>query len=159
MRPVAVVGSLSLDRVEGGPPRIGGGPYHCGRALRILGGPARLAISSGEGRVRIEGQGTSNLGQLRAEYPQHPLLTRLSGSTDWQVAINVQKDLAAWTLESTLKGAAIDLPVPGAKAAADAVPLKLERRVADKDRTDVFVLSAADTARLTRDRSAYVMKK
>jgi hypothetical protein len=32
-------------------------------------------------------------------------------------------------------------------------------RVADKDRTDVFVLSAADTTRLTRDRAAYVMKK
>jgi hypothetical protein len=32
-------------------------------------------------------------------------------------------------------------------------------RVADKDRTDVFVLTAADTARLTRDRGEYVMKK
>lgn len=32
-------------------------------------------------------------------------------------------------------------------------------RVADKDRSDVFVLSAADTLRLTRDRSVYVMKK
>ncbi len=31
--------------------------------------------------------------------------------------------------------------------------------VADKDRTEVFVLSAADTARLTRDRTAYTMKK
>ena len=32
-------------------------------------------------------------------------------------------------------------------------------RVADKDRTDVFVLSEADTARLTRDRSVYAPKK
>ena len=47
MRPIAVVGSLSLDRVEGGPPRIGGGPYHCGRALRILGGPARILTKCG----------------------------------------------------------------------------------------------------------------
>ena len=47
MRPIAVVGSLSLDRVEGGPPRIGGGPYHCGRALRILAGPARILTKSG----------------------------------------------------------------------------------------------------------------
>jgi hypothetical protein len=32
-------------------------------------------------------------------------------------------------------------------------------RVADKDRTDVFILTAADTMRLTRDRAVYVMKK
>jgi hypothetical protein len=32
-------------------------------------------------------------------------------------------------------------------------------RIVDKDRTDVFVLTAADTARLTRDRGMYVMKK
>jgi hypothetical protein len=31
--------------------------------------------------------------------------------------------------------------------------------VDDKGRTDVFVLSAADTARLTRDRAAFVGKK
>ena len=32
-------------------------------------------------------------------------------------------------------------------------------RVVNKDRTDVFVLSATDTARLMRDRAAYVVKK
>jgi hypothetical protein len=32
-------------------------------------------------------------------------------------------------------------------------------RVVEKDRTDVFVLSAPDTARLTRDRGSYVVKK
>jgi sugar/nucleoside kinase (ribokinase family) len=33
---LAVVGNLSLDRIAGGRPRIGGGPYHAGRALRLL---------------------------------------------------------------------------------------------------------------------------
>jgi sugar/nucleoside kinase (ribokinase family) len=33
---LAVVGNLSIDRVDGGPPRIGGGPYHAARALRLL---------------------------------------------------------------------------------------------------------------------------
>jgi hypothetical protein len=32
-------------------------------------------------------------------------------------------------------------------------------RIVDKDRTDVFILSAADTTRLTRDRGVYVLKK
>lgn len=43
MRPLAVVGNLSRDVVEGRPPRVGGGPYHAGRALRLLGRPARIA--------------------------------------------------------------------------------------------------------------------
>jgi sugar/nucleoside kinase (ribokinase family) len=47
VRPLALVGSLSLDRVEGGPPRIGGAPYHGGRALRLLPGPARIVAKCG----------------------------------------------------------------------------------------------------------------
>ena len=34
---IAVLGSVSLDRIEGGPARIGGGPYYCARGLRALG--------------------------------------------------------------------------------------------------------------------------
>ncbi|MFL6030313.1 MAG: carbohydrate kinase family protein [Gaiellaceae bacterium] len=33
---LAVVGNLSFDRVAGDPPRIGGGPYHAARGLRLL---------------------------------------------------------------------------------------------------------------------------
>jgi sugar/nucleoside kinase (ribokinase family) len=37
---LAVVGSLSLDSVDGAAPRIGGAPYYCARALHTLGAPA-----------------------------------------------------------------------------------------------------------------------
>ena len=37
---VAVVGSLSLDFVDGGAPRVGGAPFYAARALRALGAPA-----------------------------------------------------------------------------------------------------------------------
>jgi sugar/nucleoside kinase (ribokinase family) len=40
VRPLAVVGNLSRDLVDGGPPRAGGAPFHAARALRILGRPA-----------------------------------------------------------------------------------------------------------------------
>ena len=40
MGPVAVVGNLSLDRVGGGRPRPGGGPFHAARALRVLNRPS-----------------------------------------------------------------------------------------------------------------------
>ena len=34
---LALVGNLSIDRIAGAAPRIGGGPYHAARALRLLG--------------------------------------------------------------------------------------------------------------------------
>jgi sugar/nucleoside kinase (ribokinase family) len=34
--PLALVGNLSFDLVDGGRPQIGGAPIHCGRALRML---------------------------------------------------------------------------------------------------------------------------
>ena len=42
MTRVAVVGNLSLDRLEGGSERPGGGPFHAARALRLLRRPAVL---------------------------------------------------------------------------------------------------------------------
>ena len=42
MRPVAVVGNLAIDIVEGAPERVGGGTFHGGRALRLLHTPARV---------------------------------------------------------------------------------------------------------------------
>lgn len=40
MRPLGLVGSLSIDRIEGGPPQPGGAPFHAARALRQLARPA-----------------------------------------------------------------------------------------------------------------------
>jgi sugar/nucleoside kinase (ribokinase family) len=40
--PLALVGNLSRDVVDGGPPRIGGGAFHGARALRALGARASV---------------------------------------------------------------------------------------------------------------------
>jgi sugar/nucleoside kinase (ribokinase family) len=50
MRPVrlAVVGNLSLDLVDGRPPRVGGPPYYAARALAALGVPALVRVKSAE---------------------------------------------------------------------------------------------------------------
>jgi sugar/nucleoside kinase (ribokinase family) len=45
---VAVVGNLSLDLVDGGPPRVGGPPYYAARALAALGAPALVRAKSAE---------------------------------------------------------------------------------------------------------------
>ena len=42
MRGLAVIGTLTRDIVDGGAPRVGGPPYHAARALRLLGGRARI---------------------------------------------------------------------------------------------------------------------
>ena len=53
MRPLAVVGNLSLDRVDGGEPRPGGAPFHAARALRVLGRPAIVAAKGADADRRL----------------------------------------------------------------------------------------------------------
>ena len=48
MRPLGVIGHLSRDIVAGAPPRIGGGPWYAGRALRLLGDDAVLFAKCGD---------------------------------------------------------------------------------------------------------------
>lgn len=48
MRLLAVIGNLSRDVVDGGPPRVGGAPYYAARALRLIGGPARIVTKCAE---------------------------------------------------------------------------------------------------------------
>jgi sugar/nucleoside kinase (ribokinase family) len=43
MRPLGVVGLVSLDRVDGGVPRLGGAPFYAANALRLLGRPGVIA--------------------------------------------------------------------------------------------------------------------
>jgi sugar/nucleoside kinase (ribokinase family) len=47
MPPAATIGHLSRDVVNGGAPRIGGGPWYAGRALRLLGVRARIGAKCG----------------------------------------------------------------------------------------------------------------
>jgi sugar/nucleoside kinase (ribokinase family) len=50
---LAVVGLVSLDRVEGGPPCPGGAPFYAARALRLLGHPAVVATKGGRERSAV----------------------------------------------------------------------------------------------------------
>ena len=119
-------------------------------AAETLGGTAKLAITSAEGRVRVTGGGTANLAVLRRDYATIAYLDRLSGTIEWTMAINVRPDASTWIVESSMKGVAVDLPVPLGKAAAEAVPLRVERRAetaqADEDRVDVTYGGVAQVA-------------
>ncbi len=96
-------------------------------AAEILGGPVRVSMSSAEGRVHVTAEGSANLAQAGREWPS-PLTARLSGSADWTFVADVRPRFSTWTLESPLRGAAIDLPAPLGKPAAEARPVRIERR-------------------------------
>jgi uncharacterized protein (TIGR02099 family) len=148
-------------KLAGGMPvlnRLNGKLAFSGRELQapqltadVLGGAARFTITTNEGRVRVAGQGSTDLAQLRVEYPKQPLAKRISGTTDWQLAIATGDDGMTWTLDTNLRGASIDLPSPMTKAAADAVPLQIERRSADRGR-DTIVARYGGVGQLTLQR-------
>jgi sugar/nucleoside kinase (ribokinase family) len=50
---VAVVGNLSIDRIEGSRPRIGGGAYHAARALRLVARDPRILARCGDADRRM----------------------------------------------------------------------------------------------------------
>jgi uncharacterized protein (TIGR02099 family) len=92
-----------------------------------LGGSVKLQVTSADGRVRVNGAGTADLQQVRAEYDL-PLFERISGSTNFKLAVDSQGERLGWTVESSLEGATIDLPAPLRKRAAESVALRVERR-------------------------------
>jgi sugar/nucleoside kinase (ribokinase family) len=58
MRRLGVVGLVTLDRVDGGLPRLGGVPVYAARALHLLGQPAVVATKlADEDRPRLAGLG------------------------------------------------------------------------------------------------------
>jgi sugar/nucleoside kinase (ribokinase family) len=58
MRRLGVVGLVSLDRVDGGLPRLGGAPYYAARALRLLGREGAIATKTApEERGRLNAIG------------------------------------------------------------------------------------------------------
>ena len=96
-------------------------------AMEVLGGPTKLAITGAGDRLRVSAGGAVNLAVLRREYAT-AYLDRLSGTVDWTIAIDARPEASSWVLESTMKGALVDLPAPLGKVAADAMPLRIERR-------------------------------
>ncbi|HEY3177834.1 MAG TPA: YhdP family protein [Casimicrobiaceae bacterium] len=130
-----IAGAPQLAQVNG---KVSfGGHSLTGRDItaETLGGTVKLELSGSDGRVRVTGAGTVSLAQLRTQVDS-PLVDRLSGDTDYQVTVNVRPQGATWTVESSLKGAAIDLPAPLGKTADQVVALRVERRDAALPRKD-----------------------
>jgi len=93
----------------------------------VLGGAARLAIANVGKETRITGSGTASVAALKREYDP-PYAEAVAGNLEWTLAVAIQGEISTWSVESNLKGVAIDLPAPLGKSGSDAVALKVERR-------------------------------
>jgi uncharacterized protein (TIGR02099 family) len=121
-------------------------------AATIFGGPAKIAVSSAESGVRITASGNANLAMLKSEFDV-TLLGRVSGTSEWHLAAQSRPDVTSWTLDTNLRGAAIDLPAPIGKSASESVPLRIERRDATgKGVEDSLVIDYRDNLRLVAHR-------
>jgi uncharacterized protein (TIGR02099 family) len=96
----------------------------------VLGGPATIQVSTPSGVLHVRGNGTLDLALLRKRF-NLPLAAQVSGKTDWQLALETDNGKAEWLLESSLRGAVVDLPAPFSKAAASELPLRVAKGTYD----------------------------
>jgi sugar/nucleoside kinase (ribokinase family) len=150
--PLALVGNLSRDVVDGGPPRIGGGPYYAARAWRALGaratiftrcGPderaayARRLISVGLPVVMLEGTATTSFSfyyvdSTRVMTVEHtgdswtPADVRLVTPGAWvHLAPLLRGEFPAETLAALARGRRLSFDGQGLVRAAEIGPLRL----------------------------------
>ncbi len=122
-------------------------------AAEILGGPAKLTFAGADGQTRVSGTGTAGLAALQREYG-NAILDRVAGRIDWSINVNVlAPGTLGWVFESTMKGAAVDLPAPLGKSAGEEMPLRIEGRdEASPPGTDLIIASYGRVAQFVAQR-------
>ena len=123
-----------------------------GVAAQAFGGPVTLALAAERGHLRVDARGSADVAQVRTVFDA-PALARVSGNTDWQLALDAQGGQVAWTLQSSLAGATVDLPAPIGKTASETQPLRIERR-ATKPQEDTISVDYGRIARVLIHRQA-----
>nr|WP_198979910.1 YhdP family protein [Herbaspirillum sp. ASV7] len=91
-----------------------------------------LAISGGtqhDGSTQVKLEGAINIEALRKQYTEpslQRLLARMSGGTRYNATVLVRQRQPELTIESSLLGLGVDLPVPLRKGAQDSLPLRMD---------------------------------
>lgn len=98
-----------------------------GLSMEALGGPLKLNVASADDQVRIDALGHFTVAGLR-EFGEIGLLKHLDGGSDWRGGLVLRKTASSIAVESNLQGVQSNLPDPMAKKAAEATPLRLERK-------------------------------
>jgi sugar/nucleoside kinase (ribokinase family) len=175
VRLLGVVGLVSLDRVDGGLPRLGGAPFYAARALRLLGHPAVLvtklaAEDSGRGlhalgvpvvaraaartiSFRIENEDGSRR-SLELEEPGEPWsaedargwVGEALGQVDWvHAGALTRDDFPPETLATLRRGRRLSLDGQGLVRPGRAGPVELDGDY------DPSVLRHVDLLKLSQD--------
>lgn len=97
-------------------------------SAQFLGGPLSVTASTQrDAAVSIQFQGRINADAVRraggATWMRH-----MRGATDWRGSLTMRDKRVDLVIDSTLQGLAVNLPTPLAKAAVEAVALRIERR-------------------------------
>jgi uncharacterized protein (TIGR02099 family) len=126
---------------------------------QILGGPATINAASEEGGgVQISASGRMMAAGLQKMLPGS-LGRSLSGTADWKAMVRMQKKAADVVVESNLVGLGSSLPYPFAKRAKDAIPLRLEKKMAGERRDLVtFGYGSLVSAQVLRQESGGKMQ-
>ncbi len=97
----------------------------------LLGGPLRFGITTQPGGgISVEARG--RFVGARVPEPDRPAwLELVRGETDWRAQAAVRGGRVDLTVDSDLKGLAVDLPAPLGKAAADSLPLRVQAQLRD----------------------------
>ena len=122
-------------------------------AVETLGGPAKLALGTAGERLRLTGSGTADVRALQGDLPGL-LADRLSGTLPWTLAVDLgTQSFAAWTIDSSGVGLAVDLPAPLRKRADEPLPLRISRHAVEAvDQADSLVVTAGPDLRVVVDR-------
>jgi sugar/nucleoside kinase (ribokinase family) len=169
--PLALVGNLSRDVVDGGPPRIGGGAFHGARALRALGARASVLARCGPEERTLYRRRLAALGVpvrvLRGRattafafrYEGDRRLMEVGATGDaWSVADVAALEPRAWvhvapllrcdfpveTLAALARGRRLSLDGQGLVRARETGPLRLDREFDPAALRHVSILKLAE---------------
>lgn len=163
MRSVAVIGNLSKDTIDGVGPRVGGAPYHAARALRLLGGSARIVARCAQPDRRALVGPLAALGvpwtwlpaerttEFRLDYEgEERVLTTVDPGSPWTVADARAVGRADWVHAGALQRSDFPPPVLAELARSHRLALDgqaLARPVGDRD-ADAALLRSVNVLKL-----------
>jgi len=135
VRGIAVIGNLSRDTIDGGPPRVGGAPYHAARALRLLGGSSRIVARCAEADRRALVGPLATLGVPFDWLPAPSTATFELRYTGEERELTIGDPGAPWTVADARAVGRADWVQVGALTRADFPPdvlaaLARDRRIA-----------------------------
>jgi uncharacterized protein (TIGR02099 family) len=93
----------------------------------IFGGPAQFSLATRDKTHQINARGSITDAGLREAFGPG-FADRLSGATDWMGEIQIRQQQVDVSLRSSMAGMASSLPFPLAKAAAESMPVRFEKK-------------------------------